>query len=182
MRIYMSASHSCGKSTLARYVSEKYNLPMISETARMVLSEQELQIDSLRADLNVVNKYQTQVFNRQILEEQKYTSFVSDRSIIDTLAYAAQHSNIMPQLLHSEELKTYLEILKQPDSFIFFIRPSKATMKADGVRETLTWDGMVSIDAQIKILMKMFELRYFQIDTDNMQERAYLIDSVLSIK
>ena len=82
MKVYFIGAHSTGKTTCARYVSQKYQLPMISETARMVLSEQELQIDSLRYDLDVVDKYQRQVFNRQLTEEQKYIfSLSNSRSI-----------------------------------------------------------------------------------------------------
>lgn len=179
MRIYIIGSHGCGKSTLARYISEKYNLHMITEIARQILSEKELQLDTLRYDLDLVDDYQSEVFYRQIVEESKYQEFVSDRSI-DCLAYAAQHSRILPQLLHSQELKTYLEILKSPDSIIFFVRPSKATLKADGVRESLTWDGVIAIDAMTKFLLEMFELPYFQINIDNMQERTRIVDAVIA--
>jgi len=43
MRVYFSGCHGSGKSTLARCVSEHYKLPMITEVARQVLSEKELQ-------------------------------------------------------------------------------------------------------------------------------------------
>lgn len=181
MKIYISGCHGAGKSTVARYVSETYFLPFICEVARTILSEQELHIDSLRADINITNKYQKDVFERQIVEENKHQSFVSDRCLLDILAYSAQHTNILKNLINSSELFEYVEKLKNDNAFIFFIRPSKATLKADGVRESLSWDGVVAIDAQIKLLFEMFDIRYFQINTDNMQERIRLIDSVLSL-
>ena len=181
MRIYFVGAHSSGKSTLARYVSEKYNLSMISETARMILSEQELQIDAIRCDLNTADKYQKAVFDRQIIEEQKYTNFVSDRSAVDILAYSAQHTRTLPSLMKSKELSPYIDSLNHSDVAIFFVRPSKATMKADGIRESLTWDGVVAIDAQIKLLLEIFSLKYFQISTDSMQERIKIIDNIISI-
>lgn len=179
MKVYFVGSHSTGKTTCARYVSETYQIPMITEVARTVLAEKELHLDSLRTNLDVVDDYQKHVFFRQIAEEEKYPTFVSDRSF-DCLAYAAQHSRILPQLIADGRMDQYIEILKMPDAFIFFVRPSKATLKADGVRESLTWDGVVAIDAQIKFMLEMWQLRYFQINTDNMQERVRLIDSVLS--
>lgn len=181
MRVYISAAHSCGKSTLARYISEKYNLPMVHETARMILSEKELNINSLRTDLNVVDNYQRDIFKRQLLEEEKHIDFVSDRSF-DFLAYSAQHTRILPELLSDPMLLKYIEKLREPDSYIFFIRPSKSTLKDDGIRETLNWDGVVAIDAMIKLLLQMFGLRYFMISTDSMQERAQLVDAILSLK
>lgn len=182
MKVYICGSHSCGKSTLARYISTQYNLPMISEVARIILSEQELQIDTLRSDINIADKYQSDVFERQLLEEKKYKDFVSDRSLLDVLAYSASHSRMLPEMLKRPELSTYVDSLKLPEAFLFFVRPSKATMKADGVREHLNWDGVISIDAQIKFLLEMFDLRYFAINTDNAQERIREIDSVLNIK
>jgi nicotinamide riboside kinase len=180
MKIYFVGAHAVGKSTLGRYVSQNYSLPFISETARMVLSEKELQIDQLRYDMNLVDQYEEEVFSRQLAEENKCPDFVSDRSALDALAYTAQHTRVLTKLLNSSELPGYIERLKDPNSFIFFVRPSKATLKADGVREHLTWDGVIAIDAQVKFLLEMYGIRYFQINMDNMQERVRFIDAVLS--
>lgn len=179
MKVYFVGSHSTGKTTCARYVSEQYQVPMITEVARMILSEKELHVDSLRYNINLVDEYQEAIFHRQISEETKYETFVSDRSF-DNLAYVAQHSRILSKLLHSQELHTYLETLRGQNSFIFYVRPTKATLKADGVRESLSWDGVLAIDANVKFLLEMFGLRYFQINMDNMQERVRFIDSILS--
>lgn len=181
MKVYFVGSHSTGKTTLARYVSETYGLPMITEVARAVLSEKELHLDTLRTNLKVVNSYQQDIFFRQINEELKHESFVSDRSF-DCLAYAAQHAQILNSVLDTmKNDMSYIEKLKKDDAIIFFVRPSKATMKEDGVRESLSWDGIVAIDAIVKFMLEMWDIRHFQISTDNMQERVRLIDSVLSL-
>ncbi len=181
MKVYFIGAHSTGKTTCARYVSGAHKVPMITEVARMILSEKELNLNSLRTDLEVVDDYQGEIFYRQIAEEKNHAEFVSDRSF-DCLAYAAQHSRILPNLLNSPEMTEYLTGLRNKDTFIFFVRPSKATLKEDGVRESLNWDGVVTIDAQIKFMLEMWNLRYFQINIDNMQERVKFIDSVLSLK
>ena len=124
MKIYVTGSHSCGKTTLSRYISTKYNLKLINEVARTVLSEKELNLESLRANIDIVNDFQKSVFFRQIEEENKYDSFVSDRSF-DNLAYAIAHSTIFHELLETAELKNYIEKLRQKDVVIFFIRPIK---------------------------------------------------------
>lgn len=180
MKVYFVGSHSTGKTTCARYVSEKYSLPMITEVARAVLSEKELHLDTLRYDMKLVDEYQGAIFLRQLLEESKQKEYVSDRSF-DCLAYAAQHSRILHDLLKSPELTDYIDRLRDLDSFIFFVRPSKATLKADGVREAINWDGVVAIDTMVKFMLEMWDLRYFQINMENMQERIRLIDGVLSI-
>jgi adenylate kinase family enzyme len=181
MKVYFVGSHSTGKTTCARYVSEKYKLPLITEVARAVLSEKELQLDTLRYDMKLVDDYQNAIFYRQLDEESKHSIFVSDRSF-DCLAYAGQHTRILPKLINSQALVDYVANLRAPESFIFFVRPSKATLRADGVRESLTWDGVVAIDAMIKFMLEMWELRHFSIHTDNMQERIQLIDNVLNIR
>lgn len=185
MKVYFVGSHSTGKTTCARYVSEKYGLPMITEVARAVLSEKELHIDSLRYDMKLVDQYQTDIFHRQINEEMNHIAknnkgFVSDRSF-DCLAYAAQHTRVLPKLITSSHAKSYVESLRDKGVFIFFVRPSKVTLKQDGVRESINWDGVVAIDAMVKFMLEMWELPHFQINMDNMQERVQLIDGVLSL-
>lgn len=181
MKVYFIGAHSTGKTTCARYVSETYAVPMITEVARMILSEKELHLDALRTNLDVVDDYQSNIFERQIEEEKKYKAFVSDRSF-DCLAYAAQHSRTLPNLISSQKMSEYLTALRDKETVIFFVRPSKATLKEDGVRESLSWDGVVQIDAMVKFMLEMWNLSYFQINIDNMQERVKFIDSVLSLK
>ena len=97
-RIYLVGAHSTGKTTLARWIRDRYGLPMISEVARGVLAEMEDQLENIRSDLDVVDRYQREVFERQILaEEQHDGDFVSDRAFCN-LAYAAQHSTILAEI------------------------------------------------------------------------------------
>ena len=66
MRIYFIGSHATGKTTLCRYVSKRYGLPMITEVARGVLAEMETSFDTLRTDVDLVGEYQERVFARQV--------------------------------------------------------------------------------------------------------------------
>lgn len=181
MRIYIAGAHSVGKSTLARYIAKKYNLHFISEVARAVLAERELNIETLRVDLDTVDDYQKTIFYRQVEEEKKYKSFVSDRTF-DNLAYAAHHSRILCEIVNSNEFKEYIETLKQNDSIIFFVRPNKITMKNDGVRETVVWDEIIRIDAMIKLLFELYNVKYINVSVESMQERTKLIDYILELK
>ena len=72
-RIYFVGSHSTGKTTMARYIHEKYNMPMVTEVARTVLAETETEIEKLRTDIDLVNVFQKKIFNRQIqIVNRKY--------------------------------------------------------------------------------------------------------------
>jgi len=119
MRIYLAGSHSSGKSTLANYISKEYKLPMITEVARSVLSEKELNLKQLRTDINVANDFQRTIFYKQIEKEKQNESFVSDRCI-DCLAYTANHTNILNEIKNTKEYEEYVKYLKQSDSLIFF--------------------------------------------------------------
>lgn len=181
MRVYFAGSQSCGKSTLARVTAKHWKLDFLNEIARTVLAERELSIDTLRVDLDVADSFQSEVFNRQIEEEKKHKSFVSDRTF-DNLAYMAQHARKLKDVFESKTFQEYLDTLRKPDVTIFFVRPNKITMKNDGVRETLSWDGIIAIDAMIKMLFEITGIDYVQIDTASMQERVRLVDAVLNLK
>jgi predicted ATPase len=181
MRIYFSGCESGGKTTLARYVSEKYKFQLLPEVARIVLAERELIIDSLRSDIDLVDSYQSDIFHRQIIEEEKCKSFVSDRSLIDTIAYSASHSRVAAQLVSKKSFNHYIERLKEQGVILFLVRPQKTILKNDGTRETVIWENAVSIDAQIKLLLELYSIRYFQISTSSMQERIRQIDNILAL-
>jgi hypothetical protein len=86
---------------------------------------------------------------------------------------------MLTDLLSYEGLEEYLEELRS--SLIFFVRPSKATLKADGVRETINWDEIIAIDAIIKTLYDMSRVRYIQINSSSIQERTRLINNILAL-
>lgn len=48
MKVYFVGAECTGKSTLCRYVAEKYNLKMITEVARSVISEKEMDFSTIR--------------------------------------------------------------------------------------------------------------------------------------
>ena len=109
MRIYFVGSHSTGKTTMARYISRKYGLPMISEMARAVLAELETSLDALRTDPDLVAEYQRRVFDRQVeVEHSQPGGFVSDRAF-DNLAYAAEHTIISADMMDSAQFRSYME-------------------------------------------------------------------------
>ena len=181
MRVYFVGSHSTGKTTMARYVSRKHNLPMITEVARAVLAELELDFAALRTDIDKVGQYQDEVFKRQVQAEKGRDKFVSDRAF-DNLAYAAEHSQILPQILGGNEqsFKEYAAWVSH--GIVFFLRPHKALLTEDGVRESANWDAVVRIDGMVKFMLEQFSVPYLPIETSSMQERAKIVDYVLTAK
>lgn len=180
MRVYFIGAHSTGKTTLARYVAERYGLPLLNEVARAVQAEKELSISTIRANLSAADSFQEAVFRRQVQEEAGKESFVSDRSF-DNLAYAAQHSRILGSLFGKKDVELYVAGLRRPDAVLFYVRPSRSLMSNDGVRESVDWDEMVRVDGMVKFMLEMWGLRYFSVWPPSMQERARFVDSVLEL-
>jgi hypothetical protein len=177
MRIYFVGAHATGKTTMTRYVSRRYGLPMITEVARAVLAELETSLDALRTDMDLVAEYQKRVFERQVqVEKMQNTGFVSDRAF-DNLAYAAEHTLILGDLINNDEFKKYAEWVGQ--GIVFFVRPHKDLLREDGVRAGVTWESVLRIDGMIKLMLEQFRIPYLPLESVAMQERARAVDFVL---
>ncbi len=179
IRIYLVGAHATGKTTLARMIRDRYDLPMISEVARGVLAEMEAQVDALRTNVELVNQYQLEVFDRQIEAEQaQLGSFVSDRAFCN-LAYAAHHSTILGKIFSDPRLRAYMESVRK--GVVFFVRPQRKLLVQDGVREALEWDEVVRIDGMVKLMLEMFDIPYIPMESLSMQERLRMITQVLNL-
>jgi len=179
-RIYFVGSHATGKTTMTKWVSKRYGLPMITETARAVLGELETNLVTLRADIDFTDRYQRLVFARQqAVEANQRGGFVSDRAF-DNLAYAAEHSRVLPELIAAEDFPSYVQWIK--GGIVFFVRPHKSLLADDGVREPLDWDAVVRIDGMVKILLELHGIKYLPINTPSKQERVNTVEFVLSAR
>ena len=181
MRIYFVGSHATGKTTMTRWVSRRYGIPMITEVARSVLAELETNFDTLRTDMERVGDYQRRVFERQIATERlQEKGFVSDRAF-DNLAYAAEHALCLGDIMRetgSDDVRRYMEWVNE--GVVFFVRPHRSLLKEDGVRAGVDWDSVVRIDGMVKLLLEQYRIRYMPIDTPSMQERVRAVEFVLA--
>ncbi|MSP63271.1 MAG: hypothetical protein EXR72_23600 [Myxococcales bacterium] len=177
MRIYFVGAHATGKTTMTRFVSRKWGLPMITEVARAVLAELESSLDALRTDMDLVAEYQRRVFDRQVhVERTQQGGFVSDRAF-DNLAYAAEHTTILGDLINTEMFREYMKWVAE--GTVFFVRPQKDLLKEDGVRAGVTWDSVLRIDGMIKMMLESYRVPYLPLDSASMQERVRSVDFVL---
>ena len=178
MRIYFVGSHATGKTTLCRFISRKYGLPMITEVARAVLAEMEASFDALRTDMDLVAEYQTQVFARQVAVERLHDGhFVSDRAF-DNLAYAAEHTTIVADLMATPRFTEYMKWVSE--GIVFFLRPHPSLLREDGVRAGVTWESVLRIDGMVKLLLEQHRVSYLPVESVSMQERVRAAEFVLS--
>lgn len=179
LRIYLVGAHSTGKTTVARWIRDRYGIPMITEVARLVLAEMEAQLDSLRSDIDLVDRYQREVYLRQLDAEAACEgSFVSDRAFCN-LAYAAQHATILPEIFADGRLERYMESVRE--GIVFFLRPHRELLKSDGVRERIDWEEVLRIDGMVKLLLEMFGVPYVPVASLAMQERIRCVERVLEL-
>jgi len=177
MRIYFVGAHATGKTTMTRYVSRRYGLPMITEVARAVLAELETSLDDLRTDMDLVAEYQRRVFERQVqVERMQGTGFVSDRAF-DNLAYAAEHTLVFSDLINGDEFKKYAEWVA--GGIVFYLRPHKDLVRDDGTRSGVTWESVLRIDGMIKLMLEQHRIPYLPLDSVAMMERTRAVDFVL---
>ena len=177
MRIYFVGSHATGKTTLCRYVSRRYGLPMITEVARAVLAEMETGLDALRTDMDLVGEYQERVFARQVAVERQHDGrFVSDRAF-DNLAYVAEHTTNAAAMLNDQRFRDYMRWVSE--GVVFFLRPHQSLLKDDGVRAGVSWDSVLRIDGMVKLMLEQHGIAYLPIESVSMQERVRAVEFVL---
>lgn len=178
-RIYLVGAHATGKTTLARWIRDRYRVTMIAEVARGVLAEMEAKLETLRTDVDLVDRYQASVFTRQIDAEQSAQGpFVSDRAFCN-LAYAAHHSSILSRIFQDPRLRDYMEWVRQ--GVVFFLRPHREMLVEDGVRAGVEWEEVIRIDGMVKLLLEQFDIPYISVATLSMQERVRLVERVLDL-
>jgi hypothetical protein len=119
------------------------------------------------------------VFHRQIEAEHKVDGpFVSDRAFCN-LAYAAHHSTILGEVFRDRRLGEYMNWVRQ--GIVFFLRPHRELVVADGVRAGLEWEEVVRIDGMVKLLLEVFDVPYIPVESLSMQERVRLVERVLDL-
>src|SRR3954469_5512508 len=177
MRIYFVGSHATGKTTLCRYVSRRFGLPMISEVARAVLAEMETGLDALRTDMDLVAEYQERVFARQVAVEKLHAGkFVSDRAF-DNLAYVAEHTTNAAAMMNDQRFHDYMKWVRE--GIVFFLRPHPSLLKDDGVRAGVAWDSVLRIDGMVKLMLEQHRISYLPLESVSMQERVRAVEFVL---
>jgi len=177
MRIYFVGSHATGKTTLCRYVSRRYGLPMISEVARAVLAEMETGFDALRTDMDLVAEYQERVFMRQVAVEKLHENrFVSDRAF-DNLAYVAEHTTNASSMMTDQRFHDYMTWVRE--GIVFFVRPHQSLLKEDGVRAGVSWESVLRIDGMVKLMLELHQISYLPLESVSMQERVRAVEFVL---
>jgi len=135
LTIGLCGAQGVGKSTLAKRLAEELNLPLITEQARKAAGA--LGLDKLpnpRTEVALSNAFQNLCLHYQIEEENKYPSFISDRTTIDNALYYlmnnAFHGEPADNILYYQKC---IENAKRYNLLVYI--PIEFELKDDGFRD-----------------------------------------------
>lgn len=169
-RAVIVGSFSTGKTTLAELLARRLDLPLLPEAAREVV---EL---GFKLDKDATPETETLIFLKQYNNELSTDRFVSDRSLIDTMAYAGWVLENRPR---AKEMALWEECERLADrrlrtaySHVFYL-PIEFPIVLDGLRP----DDPVfqkEIDDRILRLLAAHSISYETI-TGSIEERMEAI-------
>ena len=122
-KIGICGAHGTGKTTLARIISEQYDLPIISQLMRNFWQEYGV-MDFEKLPKDVRTTFQKESLLRQIDAEDSTDNFVTDRTVLDQIAYTKMSSNMsgvdlaIYEQLCRERLNRYTHLIYLPIEFV----------------------------------------------------------------
>lgn len=174
MRVYFVGAQSTGKTTLAKYVSNKYELELLNEVVRDLINEYDMGLNEIRLNIDEINKFQKEIFETQLLKERGKNNFVSDRAF-DNIAYACNYAT-NAHMIDGDKLAHYMD--KLDNSLVFYVKPHEQLLEDDGVRGSIDWCDVCRIDGMIKMMLELYDVDYVTISTKEHQERVNTINTV----
>ena len=152
MRIAISGAHGVGKTTLARKLAKTLDLPQIEEVVRSVAKDFGFKTTGQIRKAKELDKclFQNTLFVRQAVTEMQFKNgFVSDRSMLDFVAYCYLYNlpDHYVEILQKEALR-YSEFY---DLLVYCPIPD-VVLENDGFRLT-DKDSQKFIDVAIRKLL-----------------------------
>ncbi len=159
LRIGILGAHGVGKSTLAKRLSLELGLLRIDEVARTLHGL------GFKLDTQTTMQTQSLMWLGQFYEELTHEEFVSDRTLIDVLAYTEAHNRILKNKKNNYFISalanvTY-EIIESQYTALFYV-PIEFKLHDDGVRNTDP-EFQRQINDLILYYLNSFNVDYFPI-------------------
>jgi len=179
MKIYVSGSHSSGKTTLCREIGRRYGYVIVEEAARSVVDDQKIDFTKFIRDAQAADRFQHDVADLHIKEAalgQLRGNTVFDRSV-DFIVYASMFSTVCAKQM--EQLDSYVKILKSPDARVLVLDPHEELIRDDGVRKAMGMDVAWSITNGIILVLEMHNIPYIRLTSPNLVDRIKVVDALI---
>ncbi|RIB02854.1 cytochrome P450 [Gigaspora rosea] len=183
-KIVLVGAHSVGKTTLARFIKSHIDGILVTETARTLIKELNLNADILRNDPDKSLEFQAAIIKAQCVKEEEieHEFAILDRSALDAIIYAqAFCKKRWKELLDMEETNKCLEHYRQKNKYlIFLIEPQKECLKADGVRMMpIDYEDWISFSESFKNLMNEYNIEFNTINVLDLNQRYSIVMNAL---
>ena len=152
MKIGLCGTMSVGKTTLVNALKE---LPEFKDYKFRTERSKELMAQGIPLNTDSTLKGQC-VFLAERATELMYDNIITDRTIIDVMAFA--NSSTSMDIYHKDDFETLASQLVREYDFIFYVSPEGVDIEDNGVRETNA-DYRQTIDREITKLLNMYSHR-----------------------
>lgn len=185
-KVYIIGASGVGKTTLAKYISEKFGLPLLSGATALAHKELGTNFDQLFTDMDAADSYQLEVWRQQMRLEEPYWKldgggFVSDRSF-DLMSYTARIASCAWQIARSDEFRTYIDRMRKDAICILIRRHPLLHVTPDGRRDRfLTPEWQLAVEGVVEYLLESNEIRYAVLDTPSWKDRVRTAEMIVSL-
>ncbi len=155
-KIVVIGSQSSGKTTLAKELSEKLDIQMIREIARKYDRNELINVSSERYMI-----IQKELLEQQIMAENQYKEFISDRSSLDNLSYWLNNCANRASISDNDQYIKRAMSNAENYSHIFLLIP-EFYPKDDGFRSTDIVYQM-RIDAIIQAILHLYRIKHYRL-------------------
>jgi nicotinamide riboside kinase len=177
-RIGFVGANSTGKTTLSKLVSEKYCVPILHETASVVVGEL-----GMRGHSETTCNTQLAIYFGQLWAELAFDSFVSDRTLLDTVAHTEpayerefESGDTGSRYVLNSLEHAMAEHIKKTYDVIFYL-PIEFVPVDDGFRDTdISFQKL--LDSKIASLIERFKIDVVTLK-GSVSQRLTLISRVL---
>jgi len=171
MRIAFTGSHSTGKTTLSEHFPNR-----IDEIARTIIKE----VGSPdKMEQEQWDEFQQEVMDKQIQAELNMVKhagwFISDRSVIDVIAYATRFCTPKKLRALKDQAEEYMK--DNPYDIIFYV-PIEFPLEKDWLRfEEKHYQEI--IDLQILKLLKRYKIKYVLV-SGTVEQRLQIVNEAIN--
>lgn len=204
MKIGLTGPSGSGKTTLANYISVIFEIPFIPQSAGIIISEQDRQ--RLEKEFNyqgeghrkVIMKsmiepkfgieFQSSVLNARVEILNMNEAFVSDRTLLDNLAYfLLQCSPVQDEKTTGRFIDTVIEYIGETMTHLIIIKPNDGWTEDNGSRvsnnfyQHMTYEVFLhAYNRYLRAVLDECGIKVLIIDTWDLEQRKNLIDEFLA--